>query len=99
MVEPGVDGAGNRSQACRVADLSQPDACRRPAAPRVRAPQRVVPRGRAEVASRMLVQRTKRGHRSATGALPASAAKTMTGNRHHLDSLDVMRGMSVAAMI
>src|SRR5579871_4052785 len=46
----------------------------------------------------MLVQRPERGDGGAALAVPARAAETMT-EHHRLESLDVFRGLSIAAMI
>src|ERR1041385_1542670 len=90
MGEPRPHAGRSRGQACRLAALSQPDTRDWTAHARLRAQQRAVHRGRTGVAAQMLVQRTECRDRS---------AQMMAHDRHHLESLDVVRGISVAAMI
>src|SRR6185437_5547649 len=77
----------------------QPDARHRPLPAGVRAQQRAVPRGRARVAARVLVQRRKRRDRKAAVAVPPPAVPAMSDQRHHVAALDAVRGLAIAAMI
>ena len=62
--------------------------------------QRALPRGRAGVAARVLVQRHKRRDRAAARqAAAAPQAAAMTTARHRLASLDAFRGLAIAGMI